>query len=283
MQESLSGALNFDRTAYGAAMVAAARSADLAAIGLTKSFDGNRLVLKNIDFAIYPRERVGLIGANGAGKSTLLRCCVGLMPIDSGRVCLFGRELSSQGGRELRRLRSQVGVVFQQHNLVPRLSVLTNVLHGALARTGARSWLQSLAPRQERERAMHYLDLVGLADLATRRADRLSGGQSQRVAIARALMQEAKIIVADEPVASLDPKAAEEVMATFVRLSARARLSFVFTSHNLQHALAYADRLLGLRDGVITMDGPSHAYNAASLREFYDDPRQPGSSAAIAH
>jgi phosphonate transport system ATP-binding protein len=283
MQEAVSGALALDNGACRAAAVAGVRSADLAAVGLTKSFDPSRFVLKDINFEIYPREAVGLIGANGSGKSTLLRCCVGLTPIDGGTVRLLGEELSSLRARELRRLRSKVGFIFQQHNLVPRLSVLTNVLHGSLARAGARSWFQAMAPRQERERAMHYLDLVGLADLPGRRADRLSGGQSQRVAIARALMQEPEMLVADEPVASLDPKAADEVMEAFVRLSQRARLTFVFTSHNLQHALTYADRLLGLRDGAITLDGASNAESLSTLRDFYDDPANLRSNATAAH
>jgi phosphonate transport system ATP-binding protein len=229
-------------------------------------------VLKDVSFEIRAREAVGLIGANGAGKSTLLRCCVGLTPIDSGRLRLLGDEVSCAGARELRRLRAKVGFVFQQHNLVPRLSVLTNVLHGALAKVGARSWFHSFAPQGERERAMHYLELVGLADIARRRADRLSGGQSQRVAIARALMQEPKIIFADEPVASLDPKAAEDVMETFTRLVVSARVTFVFTSHNLHHALTYADRLLGLHGGALTLDAPSKSQSIDLLRQLYDAP-----------
>jgi phosphonate transport system ATP-binding protein len=213
-----------------------------------------------------------LIGANGAGKSTLLRCCVGLTPIDVGSVCLLGKNLANLSGRELRRLRSKVAFVFQQHNLVPRLSVLSNVVHGALTRHGANAWLHSFAPRAERERAMHYLDLVGLADFAGQRADRLSGGQSQRVAIARALMQQPKMLFADEPVASLDPRAAEEVMEIFVRLSEKERLTFIFSSHNLQHAMTYSERILALRAGQIVLDGRSKNQNHAKLREFYDTP-----------
>jgi phosphonate transport system ATP-binding protein len=276
MNPALSATLAFESDRCRAMAVERATTADLAALELKKSFRANTPVLENLSFEILPGEAVGLIGANGAGKSTLLRCCVGLTPIDGGAVRLFGVELSTSGGRELRRLRSKVGFVFQQHNLVPRLSVLTNVLHGSLSRAGARSWFQTLAPRLERERAMYYLDMVGLADLAGRRADRLSGGQSQRVAIARALMQEPRIIIADEPVASLDPKAAEEVMDRFARLLETVGLTFVFTSHNLQHALTYADRLLGLRHGVLTLDGPSKAQNLSTLRELYDDPpKQP--------
>lgn len=272
MSAAASSALVLDRLPNRVAAVGRAPRTELEVIALNKSFGAATPVLQNISFQICAGESVGLIGANGAGKSTLLRCCAGLLPIDNGAVHLFGAELSAVRGRALRLRRAQVGFVFQQHNLVPRLSVLTNVLHGSLARSGARSWLQASARRRERERAMHYLEVVGLADFAARRADRLSGGQSQRVAIARALMQQPKMIFADEPVASLDPKAAEEVMETFVRLLEKQRLTFVFTSHNLQHALTYADRLLGLRGGVITLDSPSQAQSLATLKELYDSP-----------
>lgn len=270
MQAAGTGAIAVDPRVYAEAATDEAPRMDLAAAGLSKRFEAGRHVLKDVSFEIRAREAVGIIGANGTGKSTLLRCCVGLTPIDCGKVRLFGNDLANISGRELRRLRAKVGFVFQQHNLVPRLSVLSNVLHGALARRGARAWLQSVAPSGERELAMHYLELVDLADFAARRADRLSGGQSQRVAIARALMQQPKILIADEPAASLDPKAAEEVMETFVRLWNKERLTFVFTSHNLQHAITYSDRILGLRDGSIALDGPSESQSLATLRELYD-------------
>jgi len=272
MMDALSATLDIRAEACSAAPVQRIRPAELAAVGLSKSFDAGTAVLRNITFEISQGEAVALVGANGAGKSTLLRCCVGLTAIDSGKARLFGKDLASLHPRELRSLRARVGFVFQQYNLVPRLSVLTNVLHGSLARAGARSWFQPLAPRAERERAMHYLDLVGLADFAERRADRLSGGQSQRVAIARSLMQEPQLVMADEPVASLDPKAAEEVMECFARLLESIHLTFVFTSHNLQHALTYADRLLGLRRGVLALDGPSKAQDPSTLRGLYEFP-----------
>jgi phosphonate transport system ATP-binding protein len=195
---------------------------------------------------------------------------VGLIPIDRGKALLFGNELSTLPRRQLRALRARVGFVFQQHNLVPRLSALSNVLHGCLRRTGTRAWFQGLSPPVERERAMHYLDLVGLADFADRRADRLSGGQSQRVAIARALMQEPRVVIADEPVASLDPKAAEEVMSLFARLMQQSRLTFMFTSHNLQQALAYSERLLGLHQGALTLDAPTRFQTLTTLAKLYE-------------
>jgi phosphonate transport system ATP-binding protein len=243
---------------------------DLAAVRLHKGFDNRGAVLHDVSFEILPGEAVALIGANGAGKSTLLRCVVGLIPVDAGKALLFGKELSTLPALELRTLRARVGFVFQQHNLVPRLSALSNVLHGSLGRTGTRAWLQALAPRVERERAMHYLDLVGLGNFASHRADQLSGGQSQRVAIARALMQEPRVVIADEPVASLDPKAAEEVMSLFARLMQECRVTFMFTSHNLQQALSYSDRLLGLYQGVLTLDAPSRSQALATLANLYE-------------
>jgi phosphonate transport system ATP-binding protein len=270
MSNALATALGFGEQACSAAAIERVGTAELAAVQVSKSFDRKTMVLNNVSFEIFPGEAVALIGANGSGKSTLLRCCLGLIPLDGGKARLFGKELAALRAQELRQIRSKVGFVFQQHNLVPRLTVLSNVLHGSLARTGARGWFQALAPREERERAMHCLDLVGLAELAERRADRLSGGQSQRVAIARALMQQPQIIIADEPVASLDPKAAEEIMESFTRLIQRINLTFLFTSHNLQHALAYAGRLLGLYGGILTLDGPTHSQNLATLRQLYE-------------
>jgi phosphonate transport system ATP-binding protein len=244
---------------------------ELAVRGLRKSFDGRSQILRNVTFEILAGQSVALIGSNGAGKSTLLRCCVGLAKIDAGSIQLFGEEISRASGHRLRALRFRVGFVFQQHNLVPRLSVLSNVLHGSLSRIGnPRGWFQGLAPGNERDRAVHYLDLVGMAHLAGRRADQLSGGQSQRVAIARALMQEPRVVIADEPVASLDPKAAEEIMGLFAGLMERSGLTFLFSTHNLQHALRYSERLLGLRGGKLTLDAATGTSSLSSLREIYD-------------
>jgi phosphonate transport system ATP-binding protein len=245
---------------------------ELAAHGLRKSFDGRSPVLRNVSFEILAGQSVALIGSNGSGKSTLLRCCVGLAAIDAGSVRLFGEEISKASGHRLRALRARVGFVFQQHNLVPRLSVLSNVLHGSLPRIGnPRGWFQGIAPRRERQRGLHYLDVVGMADLAARRADQLSGGQSQRVAIARALMQEPRIVIADEPVASLDPKAAEEIMGLFAGLMEKEGLTFVFSTHHLQHALRYSERLLGLHGGTLTLDAATSQSSISGLREIYEN------------
>jgi phosphonate transport system ATP-binding protein len=245
--------------------------AELEVRGLSKRFGGGVEVLSGVGLAVGKGEAVALIGANGAGKSTLLRCCLRLVEPEAGEIRLLGSEVRTLPPEALRRLRARVGFVFQRHNLVPRLPVLSNVLHGALARRpGPQAWFHEIAPRALREEAMSCLERVGLAGLATRRADQLSGGQSQRVAIARALMQRPEVMFADEPAASLDPAAGEEVMACFLGLVRHDRLTLVFTTHDLRHALGYGDRVVGLRGGRVTIDAPAAALDLGSLRAFYE-------------
>lgn len=244
---------------------------DLVVRGITKAFTPGSPVLQDVSFAIPAGQSVALIGSNGAGKSTLLRCCMNLIEPDSGAVYLFGQPLQAQSTASLRHLRSQVGFVFQKHNLVPRLSALTNVLQGALARVPfGHAWFQGTAPRALREEAMHCLERVGLADKARHRADQLSGGQSQRVAVARALMQRPRFLVADEPAASLDPISGEEVMSLFSSLVQSEGLTLLFTSHDLEHAVRYAHRVIALNRGRIVKDVLSAQTQATELRTLYD-------------
>ncbi|WP_374518785.1 phosphonate ABC transporter ATP-binding protein [Hydrogenophaga sp.] len=244
---------------------------DLVVRGITKAFTPGSPVLQDVSFAIPAGQSVALIGSNGAGKSTLLRCCMNLIEPDSGSVYLFGQPLQAQSTASLRHLRSQVGFVFQKHNLVPRLSALTNVLQGALARAPfGHAWFQGTAPRALREEAMHCLERVGLADKARHRADQLSGGQSQRVAVARALMQRPRFLVADEPAASLDPISGEEVMSLFSSLVQSEGLTLLFTSHDLEHAVRYAHRVIALNRGRIVQDVLSAQTQATELRTLYD-------------
>jgi phosphonate transport system ATP-binding protein len=245
---------------------------DLAVTQLGKTYRGPVpvTVLHDITFAVPHGQAAALIGPNGSGKSTLLRCCLRLIEPTHGTVRLLGEELTTLRVGHLRAIRSRVGFIFQGHNLVPRLSVLSNVLHGAQARQhGPRVWYQCLASQEDRAEAMYCLARVGLAHLAARRADQLSGGESQRVAIARALMQRPQLMLADEPVASLDPSAAEEVMALFLCLIREADLTLLFVSHNLEHALRYADRILGLRSGGLALDTSAQSESMTSLRELY--------------
>ncbi|MFQ3623087.1 MAG: ATP-binding cassette domain-containing protein [Acetobacteraceae bacterium] len=247
----------------------AAGPLEIAVEGLAKRF-GDAAVLEDVSLSVRRGERVALIGANGAGKSTLLRCLVRLVEPDAGETVLLGETVRALDRRGLRRLRRRVGFVFQRHNLVPRLSVLSNVVHGALGRAGPLAVHQAVAPAALREEAIACLDRVGLARLARQRTDTLSGGQSQRVAIARALMQRPEVMLADEPVASLDPAAGEEVMALFATLTSKAGVTLLFTTHAMTHALAYADRVLGLRGGRIALDAPAHPGLARELERFFD-------------
>lgn len=237
--------------------------------GLGKSF-GTRRVLDGVDLDVRSGEAVALIGANGTGKSTLLKCLVRLVEPDRGRVDLLGTEVTAIGAGALRRLRARVGFVWQRHNLVPRLSALSNVVHGVQSRTsGPGSWLQSLAPQSVRAEALACLDAVGLADRSTQRADSLSGGQAQRVAIARMLMQRPELVLADEPDASLDPQAGEEVMGMLFDLSRRKGLALIVVSHRLEHAIDFSDRIVGLAGGKTAFDLSSKSADPVALRAFF--------------
>jgi phosphonate transport system ATP-binding protein len=243
---------------------------DLEAQGLGKRF-GDTPVFSGVNFRLARGEAVALVGGNGAGKSTLLRCLMRLIPVSEGRVTLLGEDLTAAQGAQLRALRARMGLVSQKHNLVPRLSVMSNVIHGLLGRShGVRHWTHMLAPAASRAAAMEALDKVGLADLAGRRADRLSGGQSQRVAIARAIVGAPEILIADEPCASLDPAAGEDVMELFFRLVRDEGVTVVFTSHNIEHALRYGDRVLGLADGGVRLDATAASLSPTDLRGLYD-------------
>ncbi len=238
--------------------------------GLVKSF-GTKPVLRGIDLTVAPGVATALIGANGSGKSTALKCLIRLVEPTAGRIELLGRDVLAMNPRDLRRFRSTVGVVWQKHNLVPRLSALTNVVHGVQSRAaGPRAWFQSIARADTRTEALACLARVGLADKALDRIDTLSGGQQQRVAIARMLMQRPRIILADEPDASLDPQSGEEVMRILAGLARKDGLTLIFISHRMEHTLEFSDHILGLQGGTIVMDRPTARTDAAQLRRFFD-------------
>lgn len=254
----------------GAELSAPVLPVDLRVTGLAKSFAGTP-IFKDVSFGLSRGEAVAIVGANGTGKSTLLRCLMGLIPADAGAINVLGTDVRNAGGAGLRAMRAQMGLVSQKHNLVPRLSVLSNVVQGLLGqRPGIRHWSQSFAPAASRDAALTALEKVGLAHLASRRADRLSGGQSQRVAIARALVGQPKILIADEPTASLDPAAGEDVMDLFFDLARQEGVTVIFISHNIDHALQYGDRVLGLADGGMPLDARATNLSAAELRGLYD-------------
>ncbi len=243
----------------------------LSVSGLAKAFDDVK-VLHGLDFTVHAGVATALIGANGSGKSTAMKCLIRLVEPSSGKIDMLGLDVVSLGPRDLRQFRSQVGVVWQKHNLVPRLSALTNVVHGVQARmSGPRTWFQSLATQAVRQEALACLSRVGLADKALQRVDSLSGGQQQRVAIARMLMQRPAIILADEPDASLDPQSGEEVMRLLSDLARQDGLTLLFISHRMEHTLEFSDHILGLQKGSIVMDVPTSSTDAAQLRRFFEE------------
>src|SRR5690606_16631469 len=242
--------------------------------GLSKSFSGKQ-VLFDLGLEVAAGEMVALIGASGSGKSTLLRHLSGLACGDRhalSSIEVLGRNVQSTGSlnSQVRRLRADIGCVFQQFNLVGRLSVLGNVLIGRLGRMPR--WRGSLGMfnAEEKELAMSSLERVGLAEFAHRRASTLSGGQQQRVAIARALTQEAEVILADEPIASLDPESARKVMDILADINETDRKSVVVTLHQVDYAVRYCRRVVALKAGRIHFDGSVDALGGAFLNELYD-------------
>ncbi len=228
-------------------------------------------VLDRIDLTVREGDSVALIGANGAGKSTLLKTLIGLNPVEEGDVTIFGEHFERQPSRvQKAAIRSQVGFVFQHHGLVRRHTALTNVVHGMLGtRGGWRAWHQAIAPAAWREKALASLEAVGLAEKTRSRADRLSGGQAQRVAIARALMRGPRLLIADEPAASLDPATGHEIMRTFAGISATTGTTLLFTTHDMEHALAYSRRVIALRRGRVVLDEESRCLARSELEAVF--------------
>jgi phosphonate transport system ATP-binding protein len=236
--------------------------------GLVKTF-GSVRACAGIDLTVHRGETIALLGPSGSGKSTLLRHLNGLTRPDAGSVSVLGVDVASASGAELRALRRRVGVVFQQFNLVGRLTVMENILSGALGRVRGPRYGIVTWPRAVRAEAFEHLDRVGLADRAYQRAGSLSGGQQQRVAIARALLQQPELVLADEPVASLDPETAASVMDLLVRVCREDGLTMVCTLHQIEVALQWTSRVVGLRLGEIKLDEPTELLDAVRLRGLY--------------
>ena len=237
---------------------------------LSKAFKGVP-ALRAVSMTVRQGEMVALVGASGSGKSTLLRTINGLQLADKGEVKIFDTPLQSNGRlhSKARQLRSQVGFIFQQFNLVSRLSVIENVLLGNLSQTSSfRSAFRSFT-KAEKTRALAALDRVGILAQAYKRAAVLSGGQQQRVAIARCLMQGAQIILADEPIASLDPESARRVMALLTDLNQERGLTVIVSLHQVQMVRLYCNRSIALREGVVLFDGLTTELDDARLNSIY--------------
>ncbi|SKC84458.1 phosphonate ABC transporter, ATP-binding protein [Burkholderia sp. CF099] len=257
---------------------------------LSKTFGNGRKALDEIDLRVEQGEMVALIGASGSGKSTLLRHIAGFTVSDAqpSQIAILGRPIQQNGRivREVRSIRRDIGFVFQQFNLVNRLTVEANVLIGALARLPLWRRLTGCFPRSERALSMSALNEVGIGEHARERASTLSGGQQQRAALARALVQQARIILADEPIASLDPESSRRVMEMLSTLNIEHGLTVLVSLHQVDIAMQYCQRTIAMRRGKVVYDGPSAALTPALLQKLYgddarellDDSQQPDSA-----
>ncbi|HEY8612206.1 MAG TPA: phosphonate ABC transporter ATP-binding protein [Roseomonas sp.] len=236
--------------------------------GLTRRY-GDRIAVDDVCLEVPRGSFVGVIGRSGAGKSTLLRMVNRLADPSAGRILWEGRDVTALCGRDLREWRARCAMVFQQFNLSGRLDVLSNVLVGRLNHLPTHRALLRLWPAEDRAMALSALERFDIADFAAQRAESLSGGQQQRVAIARALVQEPDIILADEPIASLDPRNTRIVMDALARINRDFGITVLCNLHALDIARAYCDRLVGLSAGRLVFDGPPDALDATAARELY--------------
>jgi phosphonate transport system ATP-binding protein len=237
--------------------------------GLSLRYPNGKEALSAFDVAVKPGELVIVLGGNGSGKTTLLRCIARLLDPSSGEIRVNGTDLGRLSGKELRRARLQLAVISQHAALVRRRTVLANVATGALGRCHDLWTALGGLPASELAAAEGYLAQVGLPELAPQRAGTLSGGQAQRVAIARALAQQPRVLLADEPVASLDPEAAEEIMRLLRRLAAEESLAVLCVLHQVELAYRYADRVVGIRDGRVAFDLPRAEVSREAVRQLY--------------
>jgi phosphonate transport system ATP-binding protein len=236
---------------------------------LSKSYVAGKPVLSDIDLEIAGRGITAIIGASGTGKSTLVRCINRLVEPTAGEILFEGRDLAKLHGAELRHARRHIGMVFQEYNLVERLSVMENVLSGRLGYVSPwQAWRRKFS-REDIAKAFELLDTVGLTGFANQRADSLSGGQRQRVGIARAVMQEPALLLADEPTSSLDPKTSVEIMQLMADIASARGIPVVVNMHDVELAKRFADRIIGMAGGRIVFDGPPSALTDEELKGIY--------------
>jgi len=231
---------------------------------------GTKAAVDNVSFSVPRGAFVGVIGRSGAGKSTLLRTINRLAPATKGRILAKGVDVTALRGKQLRQWRARSAMIFQQFNLVGRLDVLTNVLMGRLPEIPSWRSLAQLWPKHDVAVAMSALERFDMGSLAAQRADQLSGGQQQRVAIARALVQEPEIILADEPIASLDPRNTRIVMDALLRINKHFGITVLCNLHSLDLARSYCDRLIGMASGQVVFDGKPAALTENIARDLYD-------------
>jgi len=236
---------------------------------LKKTYSDGTEALKGMSVKVDKKEFVGLIGLSGSGKSTLLRCINRLVEPDSGKVFLDDVEITSLGKKELKRARRNMGMIFQEFNLVERLTAIQNILSGRLGYTSLwRSFLRKF-PESDIRRVVEISEMLGMRPYLYKRADELSGGQRQRVGIARALIQNPKLLLVDEPTSSLDPAIGHDVMDEFHQISKELGVPVLISIHDVNLALEYADRIVAMRDGLVVSEGSADKFDQKRLREIY--------------
>ncbi len=235
-----------------------------------KVYPDGTVALKEISVEIPQGEFVAIIGLSGAGKSTLIKLINKMIPVTSGRLIVNDMEVDeSLKGKSLRMFRRQIGMIFQSFNLIGRTTVIKNVLAARVAEMGPLNSLFGIYKKEDKIIALEALEQVGILEKAYNRADKLSGGQQQRVALSRTIAQNPSIILADEPVASLDPITAKQVMADFEKINKELNITVIANMHHVDMALQYARRVIGIRDGRIVFDGPSSSITNDLLKEIY--------------
>lgn len=236
---------------------------------VTKYYAKDVPALTDIKFSVETGEFVTIIGPSGAGKSTLLRCINRMIDPSSGEITFDCIQASSLKKSELRKLRTKIGMIFQHYNLVERLSVIENVLHGRLGYKSTLAGVMGRYSKEEKAQALRILEIMGLSDQIYKRCDQLSGGQKQRVGIARALVQNPKMILCDEPIASLDPNASKVIMDHLKNICQEMKITVIVNLHQVQVALKYSDRIIGINQGRVVYDGRAKDLTLAKIHEIY--------------
>ncbi|MBU3112525.1 phosphonate ABC transporter ATP-binding protein [Clostridium lacusfryxellense] len=237
--------------------------------GLSKQYKGGTKALTNVNFSVKEGEFVSIIGPSGAGKSTLLRCINRMIDVTEGDIDFNGENIRKFNKKDLRKLRTKIGMIFQHYNLVNRLSVMENVLHGRLGYKSTFQGVLGMYNESEKKSAFEILNKLGLSDQAYKRCDQLSGGQKQRVGIARALIQDPKMILCDEPIASLDPNASKIIMDHMKDINTQMGITCIFNLHQVDVAVRYSDRIIGINNGKVIFNGKPSELTKDNIHLIY--------------
>ncbi|MCL1829491.1 MAG: phosphonate ABC transporter ATP-binding protein [Oscillospiraceae bacterium] len=236
---------------------------------VSKVYNNVTRALTDVSFSVSEGEFVSIIGPSGSGKSTILRCINRLVDASQGTIMLDGRDITCADKKEIRQIRKKTGMIFQHYNLVDRLSVIENVLHGRLGHKTTMTGVIGFYTEREKENAFNILSKLGLTEQAYKRCDELSGGQKQRVGIARSLMQEPRLILCDEPIASLDPSSSKIIMDHLSNINKTMKITCILNLHQVDVALKYSGRIIGITSGRIVYDGPPDRLSKTKIHEIY--------------